>query len=443
MIRLVIIFVGFVIKQDVFAGEDFFAPVDIPISDESHLQDNEGGIIFWGELDFRSHYAFEEHASNSGFMRQDKAFTSLRGDAIINIEYQISEDISARIGNMVSYDERGTRDKYEHELDETYIDWKIGSHSALRIGRQLLTVGESSFFQVVDQINPLDERVFGLAELDEIKRPIALTRFNYAKKRFSVNAVFIQEFRPTRTDERFGDFDTKIAYGELSINESQPSVSMANPEKLIALEYAAGFGDVSLVWSKAYAYQSVVLSTIDDQGYTVYPEIESLGGTANWVLGNWLLKTELAVQKGNLFPAEQEINTVNNTNSLAVLGDKNMLMLGTRYSGINNLIVEFELLNSYIDNYDNNRNLYARERSNQLATSVSYEMLNEDLIFELFSMHWLDDIASISRIRLDYTLRDEWKIYGGIISYSSSSERSPIEIYKNNDRAFIGLTFNF
>lgn len=173
-----------------------------------------------------------------------------------------------------------------------------------------------------------------------------------------------------------------------------------------------------------------------------YPEITLVGASANRVLGNWLLKGEYAHSDGDLHLREHGgAMKTPDSDGVSEEGRSHQLMLGGRYSGVRNLMLDLELLSSRIGSIDG----ASGEERTQVkgVASIEYEMLNDDLVVNLTYMGWANEPASMLRFRLDYAFRDEIILFVGAINFSASTEKAMLAPYQNNDRVFSGFTLSF
>ena len=119
-----------------------------------------------------------------GDFKFDKAHLTFRGayDTIFNMRYDEYKDIRKERLNRFTY---GLYDiEYEADLREASVDFTYeGDYGAgfLRLGRQLVSWGETAGLTILDNINPADNsyQMFFLNP-DDLKIPLWMGRFNYS-----------------------------------------------------------------------------------------------------------------------------------------------------------------------------------------------------------------------------------------------------------------------
>ena len=422
-------------------ADDFFAMTDNEPSRAG--EEVERAVEFSGALSHRFHYALSQQHDQFPFRRKGKGPASIRFDVLLEARHRTPNGITLQLAGLASYDAE-LEDASYLELDQTYIEWGVSPSLNLKAGRQILSRGESNYFQIADRINPVDERAFGLAELRETLLPVAATRLSYYQARWGVDLIALHEFRPNQYDEPFGDFDPYIEFRALSstIQENRPDVSLTEPDLAARLFWSRPWGDVAVFASRLHSREARPTRRAGDSLQLDYPQITVLGASANHVLGSWLLKSEYAYSDGPLYLAEHhEIEPASEPEGLSVEGRGHQLMLGGRYSGTRNLVLDVELLGSRIGS---SQSPLSEDRTElKGVASLEYAMLNDDLVANISYMGWARDRASMLRLRLDYAFADEIVLFAGAVSYAASSQEAMLAPYQNNDRVFVGFTLSF
>ncbi|MDQ2078412.1 DUF1302 family protein [Marinimicrobium sp. ABcell2] len=422
-------------------SEDFFEMTDAEPSRTG--QEAERNIEFSGALTHRLHYALTEQSDQLPFRREDTGPASIRYDLLLESRYRLGDDITFQLAGLGSYDAELVDPSYI-ELHQSYIEWGATPSLNLKVGRQLVSLGESNYFQIADRINPIDERAFGLAELRETLLPVASTRLSYYQSRWGLDLTAVHEFRPNQYDEPYGDFDPYIELRALPlhIQEHRPDVSFTDPDLVGRLFWSRPWGDLAVFASQIHSREARPLEAGSNDLVLGYSEITLLGASANRVLGDWLLKSEYAYSDGDLYLVDHShaVET-QGASALSVEGSEHQHMVGGRYSGMSNLTLDLELLGSRIGSTE----APLGEEKTQLkgVASLEYQMLNEDLVANLTYMGWTKNPASMVRFRLDYAFRDEIVLFIGAVNYRASSEDSMLAPYQNNDRIFTGFTLTF
>jgi len=427
------------------AETDFFKEIDAVPSPSDGVQENNKWSLS-GEVDYRLHYATDDQGAEFAFRRNDAGFTSSRVDAYLQITYSPNDELSLRLSGLASYDHEAYSSRNEIVLDETYIDWGKPQGWRIKFGRQLLVWGESAYFRVLDVINPLDEREFGLAELDEARLPVFGTRVSYSYKRWGVDLMLIQEYRKTYRDSAQGDFDPFMRLGGRANVDfiDKPDVRFSNPDWGLRVFFSRPWGDVSALIAKTHQYDAVFSAYQDGQFIAEYPKVETAGLAANYIEGSWLLKGEYGYQRGGFFLRddidEQLLEDIAIPN-VSLEKSLHQWMLGGRYAGINNMTLDFEMLIRHIDEYQTE---LSDERTESSAVlNIGYEMMNDRLLLNVLWMSWWQQKSNVVRLRMDYEWFDELLIYGGYIDYQSSQSDGRLYPFQDNDRLFMGMSYSF
>jgi len=422
--------------------KDFFAEIEV-YEDQSTIE-KYSPFLITGELDYRAHYAAIKQSDKYNFRRSDKGLVSSRLDLYLQAYLTLLENVDAGISGVITYDAKADEQKNNNQLHEAYLEWRPSLDWNIKVGRQMLVFGESNFFQILDVINPLDERVLGLAELDEIRLPVSGSRFSYFSSRWGIDLLLMQEFRPNRRDDALGDFDPFIRIGGSNnvTFESKPDVSTLKPDWALRLISSRPWGDLTAVFSKTHAHAPAIYDVQGMSFRAFYPENTVAGLSGNYIFGNWLIKSEIGYRTGNRFMrSDTEALLVNEGKYGLEKKSTIELMIGGRYAGVNNLAVDLEMFTKTIDDYED---VLEEDKTNvSTVLNIDYEMLNDSLVANFFWMHITGNGGELVRFRVDYTLLDELVVYAGFISYQATNVESGLEPYKENDRFFSGLTFSF
>lgn len=423
---------------------DFFSQVEeqttfAPVDDTTDISIN-------GEIDYRIHYAIDKQQNQYAFLRNKRSITSSRLDGYLKLLYQPDNKFNIQLSILGSYDSKIHSEKSDVDIDESFIYWKPSPNWHLTVGRQLMVLGESSYFQVLDVINPLDRRVLGLAELDETRLPIFGSRISYGTNRWGADLFVIHEFRPSKTDETRGDFDPFIIFGgDKNVQFStDPRPLISNPDWGIRFFLSKPWGDINIVIADTHQYDATPIDFKRDKFVVGYPAIKVAGFTMNYIKGNWLLKGEYGYQRGGRFlrnDIDQQLAT--NILSLVVAEEKTQqkMVIGGRYSGINNLTLDIEFLSTKINGYQSI--LTSNRINNSAVLDLNYEILNNRIQIGILWMHWQQQKSDLARLRIDYEWLDELTLHAGYINYITRDQSGRLRPYDQNDRIFVGTSYSF
>lgn len=423
------------------AAEDFFTMTDAAPSRVGQKAERDWELS--GALTHRFHYALTDQQDPLPFRREAAGPASIRYDLLLEARYRIGTDVTLRLAGLGSYDAQLDDSSYV-EMDQSYIEWGVTPSFNIKVGRQLVSLGESNYFQIADRINPVDERAFGLAELRETLLPVASTRLSYYQSRWGVDLLALHEFRSNQYDEPYGDFDPYIQFRALPLarQERRPDVSFTAPDLAARVFWSRPWGDLAVFASQIHNREARALQASSNVLTLAYPKISLLGASANRVHGSWLLKSEYAYSEGDLYLTDHHHTMdIYESRALSVEGRAHQLMVGGRYAGASNLTFDLELLGARISSTE--EPLGEQNTALKGAAGLECQMLNDNLVVNLTYMGWARNPASMVRLRLDYVFRDEIVLFLGAIHYRVSSERAMLAPYQNNDRLFAGFTLSF
>lgn len=445
------------------ADDDFFRNVETnvnPTSDAaSSYKENEqkapvkdevanGKLSLKNELNYRLHYAPNGHSEEYPFNRKSADFVSSRVAYRFIADYRASESIFLRFGARSSYDSRIDEHRQDGDIDEAFID--VGLHPSWRFkfGRQLIVFGQSDYFQVMDILNPRDQREIGLAEINETRLPVLATRVSYVGVRSGADFVLKHEFRPNRLASVGSDFDQFIALrgrsDVLIINDEESSLKKAD----VAIRYFLSqyWGDVGILAGRVYQpspYVTIV-DFLNKRFILDYPRTNLAGININYVSGNWVFKSEYVHRTSLPYmrnDIEQQIASGLAEPSSSVKKSLNELMLGARFTGINDWTVSTEVLTQNISNYDSR--MTERNRQTMSVVNVEMKAMHDNLRLSLLWGRWWQAESDLLRFKAEYDATDRLTINAGYIAYMATKPNALFYPYSESDRAFLGLTYSF
>jgi len=424
---------------------DFFGQIEFG-ENIFNAQEEVGRFSLWGELGYRLHYAPKAQLQRLGYRRQDSEITSSRTVLRLKTEGQVNDKLFLQISGRTSYDKAALDSELEQELDEIFIDVDTGFGTRFKFGRQLVVFGESDYFQVIDVVNPRDERELGLAELDETRLPVFSSRLSYIGRRWGTDLVLLHEFRPNRLADSGDDFDLFVPLGGFSqiIQNPDPELGSANPDVIVRGFASFPRGDISLVLAETHLYSPSIVGLTDGRFVIEYPRSFMAGFAANYVYGHWVFKVDYARREDVPFlrgDIEQQISLAVQPIEAALEKTRHDLALGFRYSGINDLSISAEVLSQYIGNYQ--IELSDQQLQSASVVDVAWETLRDKLSTSLLWVQWWDAQSGLARLRFEYDFSDEVSLYGGYIDYFSSDREGLLYPQRRNDRLFFGGIYAF
>ena len=330
----------------------------------------------------------------------------------------------------------------EAEIDEAYVQGKLSKFIDIKLGRQVVVWGKADNLRVVDVLNPLDNRIPGLVNIEDLRLPSTMTRLDFFIDRWSLSAVAVHEIRFNKDPVLGSDFyPLDVALPD----EVIPENSVENTEYGLALVGNFSGWGLGLYWANFFndvAHFVPIGATLHSDGETIVPILEQqhsrldmVGFVLEAVFGSWLLKMEAAQ-----FNGLEYFNLPGETRSRAdVMG-------GVEYSGFTNVTIAIEASNRHIIGFDPVLELAPDSQVEDLfhaTLMVRQELLNQTLHFTLLGAMFgtAGENGGGHRVSLDYDVTDEFTLTFGVLVFQSGDN----DLFKmnHNDRFFLGSKFNF
>jgi len=397
-----------------------------------------------GEFRFFTTYNFNSDATSPW-----RGFTMLRPELELTLKKKFSENWQGQIGIRGFYDfiyvlrgrdeyTRQVLDEYEKELEleDTFIQGSLTASLDTKIGRQIVVWGTLDNLRVTDVLNPLDLRVPGLTDIDDLRLPVTMIKLDFYFSDWNLSGMVIPEIRFSKLPVFGSDF---FPLPVPAPPEDIPDDGFQNAEYAAAL--IGTFSGWDLAFYGAYVY--------DDQAYAEqvspgsppqlvrkHPRIVMLGTASNLAVGNWLLKAEAAWLDGLKYT-----NTPGVTYSRLDLGG------GLEYTGFSETTISLEAANRHIFEYNDLLKLppdEIDENEFQWALRFMQDYLNDTLTFSLLISTFgiKADDGAFERLDAEYDITDAVSIRGGVVFYQSGDKG----IFKNisaNDRLFFEVRYSF
>jgi hypothetical protein len=363
------------------------------------------------------------------------------GELLSDLSY---EGWKARVGISMFYDAayqlNGQRqfytdeflDQYESELrlDEAYLQGGLGSKLDLKIGRQIVVWGKSDNIRITDILNPLDLRLPGLVDIRFLRLPVTMTKLDYYQGNWNLGGMVIHEPRFNKFPVFNGEFyplDRPLPDPE------EPEISWENQQAALSLNGIFSGWDIAFygayVFDRQPYFSDLAVATRE------YEKVLFGGIAANYALGNWLLKGEAALTDGLRFSTIDEEK------------QRFDVLLGFDYSGFSETTITFEFANRHIINLDERLAEPPdgqKEDWTQFAFRFTKDFLNDTLhLTLLFSSYGIfAGEGGFERFQLEYDLRDNLKLTGGVVLYQSGDFPS-FQDAGDNDRLLFEVEYRF
>ncbi len=350
---------------------------------------------------------------------------------------------------------RAVLHEYEWDADTQEV-WLRGSPFSgmdVKIGRQVVNWGRSENLRVLDVINPVDNREPGIADIEDLRRPVTMGRFDFYRGAWNLSILAIPEIRFNQNPPVGSDFNPVPL---VPVVEEKPS-SLDHWEAGVGLTGIFEGWDVSFHFAYYYDDFAVLESTVPLQtlppgtGILKHSRLWMLGSGGNYTLGSWLFKGEIAYVDGLAFtqvlvPAGPMTPAV-----LVTPGNRSRLdvMVGVEYYGFADTTFAIEALNRHIFDFPSVPSIGSvggtpqedeTQASFRLSRTFLRERLDANVVAILLSGN--DEVGSVVRIDASYDLRDALTLTAGVVLYQEN-DLPPLDSYGDNDRFFFELKYSF
>ena len=340
---------------------------------------------------------------------------------------------------------------YENEFDigDAYIQGRLSDSWDLKLGRQVIVWGFADNLRVLDVIDPLDNLEPGLADVEDLRRPIGALRLDHFFGPWQLNLVAITEQRFSRNPPFGSDYYpvTDPAGNAVDYRDIKPR-DFDNTTGAAAL--IGHFSGWDLSFNAATLYQDQAhldASGAASQQAAVlrHSRYQLLGFGVQVSRGSFLFKQEAAMLNNvrlTTIPAMAPPATQDTRQYHA--------LLGMEYFGLRNSSLSIELAARKIQHFSDDlaRSGYRRV-SSETALRLSRDFFNEQLrlhaIAVLFNQDgkiWDSSGGAIYRISAEYELGSGLTTGAGVAIYQAG-DQVPFNVAHDNDRLFGDLTWAF
>ena len=371
----------------------------------------------------------------------------LRGELQLELHARFSDRCLALVSGKGAFDAvyaikgrheytEDVLDAYEDELElrETYVLLTPLDNLDIKVGRQIVVWGKSDNIRVTDVLNPLDLREPGLTDIEDLRRPVAMTRADVYLGNWSLTGMALHEIRFNKTPVFGHDF---FPYDQPLPPEKVPSDGGGNTEFAVAVSGTFSGWDIAFYGADIY----------DDTPHLAVPagsaavahkhaRLEMFGVAANLALGNFLLKAEAAHFSGLEF-----------FNAPSAAYTRIDALAGFEYSGFHETTVSFEAALRHINGFDDALKRspdQASENEFQTALRVEREFLNDTLKLTFLALTYgpTGRDGALQRFSAAYDLTDAVEVTGGAVLYQSG-DLPALHGIGDNDRLFMAVKYSF
>ena len=318
----------------------------------------------------------------------------------------------------------------EVELFDAYIEGSITDSFDMKLGRQVVVWGRSDTIRVTDVLNPLDNRRPGMVDIEDLRLPVAMAKFDY----------FIGDWRVT-----------PIAILEQRFSKNPPFGSVFNPLPVVApsnesyndVTYALSVGGEFTGWDVNFyaakvrndAGQLKLPTITQPRPIIAHDKIEMYGTALNVLTGSWLFKTELAYFDGLKFSTtgEKEFSRTD-------------VLLGVEYNGIPDTLISYDFVTRNMGEYDSrliSEAIPLKKHDYQHAFRVSSDFINSTVTVNYLISLYGEKLneGGFQRAWVKYELMDGVNVNAGVVDYIGGS--TLFDAIKDNDMLFADISYSF
>lgn len=320
---------------------------------------------------------------------------------------------------------------YERDLElrEFYLEGSLTEHLDVKLGRQIVVWGRSDNLRVTDVLNPLDTRDAGITDIENIRLPLAMVKFDSLVADWGIELLAIFEHR----------YDENPVYGHYlypanagTVYEEKPAANLKNSE--IGIELAKDFTSWDLSLYAAYLFDDIGVYTAISPPILEHERITMTGAGLGYARGNFLFIAELAHFNGLRFwNSEKDYCRTD-------------ALLGLEYSGLAETTISFDVAHRYLHHYEPGLKTAPtgpKERETEIALRLSRDYLHDRL--ELTALILLNgeygENGASQRFTARYDLADNWSALAGMLLYQARDGF----LAENGDttRVFCELRYDF
>ncbi len=341
-------------------------------------------LSIFGSIDLSSSYGYRLHH-----------ITSTKLSTNVKLEYKINKNNRFK-ATLKAYKDVSSKVSNDDDIDinEIYLQSTINKKMDFTFGRQIVVWGKSDNIRITDFLNPTDNTKPGMVDIKDLRLGRFMSKVDYSYDKWLFNAILIHE-------NRFSTIAKKNSEYYLGVAPKTPSNKF---NSAVAFSANGNFQgqDVSFYLANNY---------VDNTTY----KTNMAGFAYNKVVSSYLFKTEVAYFD----------NYDNNA-----IKSKIDSLVGVEYNGIKEGSVSLEIANK-----DND--IQYSIRFNQ---SYKNQTLDFTALYSGFGKNLQN--GGFFRTWIDYDINDKFKVSLGMIDYFGG-DNLKLEKFKNNDRVFTTLQYNF
>ena len=379
--------------KKIFDEKTLHCGTTLPEKDESHYS-------LTGKITEQVAYSY------SGDKPHDD-FSSLKSSLLLDYEYKFDNGFKFKTNAKAYYDAiydlRGSEKYSSNELDElrsevelfdAYIEGSLSDKLDMKIGRQVVVWGRSDTIRVTDILNPLDNRRPAMVDIEDLRLPVTMAKFDY----------FVGDWRIT-----------PIAILEQRFTKNPPFGSAFNPSPKPTPQDTDSFDEITPAISIGGEFSGWDVNFYSAQiNKTENKKVEMYGTALNLLSGSWLLKSEFAYFDDDIKERDG--------------------LLGIEYNGVSDTLISYDIAIKKIDGLDN-----SYQHAFRLSSDFINATVKANYLLSLFGSKM--DEGGFQRAWVKYDIADGVSTNVGVVDYIGGSKRT--DAISDNDMVFVDLSYSF
>jgi len=316
--------------------------------------------------------------------------------------------------------------RHETELFDAYVEGSITDTLDAKLGRQVVVWGRSDTIRITDILNPIDNRRPGMVDIEDLRLPVGMAKFDYFINDWRVTPIAIIEQR----------FSKNPAFGSAYNPMTNPNfIKESANDVTYALSVGGEFSGWDVNFYGAHVYDDNLRVTFSPRPTVTHSKINMAGMALNILHEEWLFKSELAYFDKLKFTTTGE-NSFSRTD----------LLVGAEYKGIADTMFSYDISLRHMNSYDNrlgNEAIAVDKNTYQHAFRVSSDFVNATIhanyLISLFGKKLNE--GGFQRAWIKYDIADAISANVGVVDYIGGSKL--FDSIKDNDMVFADISYSF
>ena len=431
------------------AQNDFFNSLDVDVQSSS-ATDGRYSVLGWlntelgyglqdpGPLFSRS--ASELNKAEISLFAQWDADLSERTNLRFSAKAYHDEIYRLQDNNPYSLDEINEfRNRFE--IRDLYVEHEFDNGVYVKAGNQILAWGMSEYLRVTDLINIENQYTFGQQDLEDLRLQVPALLASSNVNGWTLDAVVTVDAGDNDIAPVGDEFDQ---YAALRAAGAVTRILEPDHEQEFFLRASGRYsrGDIQIVAGEfndnALSLQAISDPTTNPLAFLQQNRMSALGLAANYVVGPWLLFSEIGIHR------DKAIRPLSNSLTELTGGwqrkDQLLAVFGADYNGFRNLIISAEVDTTRAR--DNDAALFGPATQTSYGLRAYWTALNERLQVVAVSNQLAEENGRIDRLSVDYEFSDRLSLGLLWVNYSAPAD-SYVNLFSRNDVFNLRVRYNF